>query len=94
MTVTKAEHHPNEEQTLNVTISPESNEYLFESDNEMVATISYDGKVTAKGYGKAKIIAKTEDLNKNPIFTENIITEHEKMFTEEGIPTKAIIAKL
>ena len=52
---------PNEEQTLNVTISPESNEYLFESDNEMVATISYDGKVTAKGYGKAKIVAKTED---------------------------------
>ena len=30
---------PNEEQTLNVTISPESNEYLFESDNEMVATM-------------------------------------------------------
>lgn len=52
---------PNEEQTLIVTITPESNEYLFESDNEMVATISYDGKVTAKGYGKAKIVAKTED---------------------------------
>lgn len=57
---------PNEEQTLNVTISPENNEYLFESNNEMIVTISYDGKVTAKGYGKAKIIAKTED-NKEAI---------------------------
>lgn len=40
------------------------------------------------------IIAKTEDLHNNPIFPENIETEHEKMFTEQGITTKAVIAKL
>lgn len=41
-----------------------------------------------------EIINKTEDLHNNPIFTENILTEHEKMFTEQGITTKALIAKL
>lgn len=41
-----------------------------------------------------KIINKTEDLHNFPIFKENIITEHEKMFTEQGIAIKAIIAKV
>ena len=41
-----------------------------------------------------EIISKTEDLHKNQIFPENIVTEHENMFTEQGITTKAIIAKL
>lgn len=34
----------------------------------------------------------TEDLH-NSGFTDNIVTEHEKMFTEEGITTKFLIAK-
>ena len=41
-----------------------------------------------------KIIKKTYDLHSEPIFEKNIETEHEKMFTEQGIKIKALIAKL
>ena len=41
-----------------------------------------------------EIIKKTYDLNQKPIFERNIETEHEKMFTEQGIKIKALIAKL
>ena len=37
---------------------------------------------------------KTYDLHKEPIFKNNIETEHEKMFTEQGIKIKALIAHL
>lgn len=57
---------PNEDQALNVILNPKNNEYTFESDNTSVATISSNGKVTAVNYGKAKIVAKTED-NKEAI---------------------------
>ena len=40
------------------------------------------------------IISKTYDLHKEPIFAKNIETEHEKMFSEQGIKIKALIAKL
>ena len=40
-----------------------------------------------------EIISKTYDLHGEPIFEENIITEHEKMFSDEGIKIKALIAK-
>lgn len=40
------------------------------------------------------IISKTYDLHSEPIFETNIETEHEKMFTEQGIKIKALIAKL
>lgn len=39
------------------------------------------------------IITKTYDLHNESIFEENIVTEHEKMFSEEGIKIKALIAK-
>ena len=41
-----------------------------------------------------KIINKTYDLHNEPIFEDNIITEHEKMFSDEGKKIKALIAKL
>lgn len=41
-----------------------------------------------------KIIKKTEDLHSEPDFWENIETEHEKMFSEQGIKIKAVIAKI
>lgn len=41
-----------------------------------------------------EIISKTYDLHSEPIFEKNIETEHEKMFSEEGIKIKALIAKL
>ena len=40
------------------------------------------------------IIAKTYDLHKHPIFENNIETEHEKMFSEQGIKIKALIARI
>ncbi len=40
------------------------------------------------------IVTKTYDLHSEPIFETNIETEHEKMFTEQGIKIKALIAKL
>lgn len=41
-----------------------------------------------------EIISMTYDLHSENIFEENIITEHEKMFSDEGIKIKALIAKL
>ena len=40
-----------------------------------------------------EIAQKTYDLHKENIFENNIETEHEKMFTEEGKKIKALIAK-
>ena len=42
-----------------------------------------------------EILKKTYDLHNEDIFDgENIVTEHEKMFSDEGIKIKALIAKL
>ncbi len=40
-----------------------------------------------------EILSKTYNLHSENIFTVNIETEHEKMFTEQGIKIKALIAK-
>ena len=55
---------------------------LFEASLEYFAECGFD------------IVSKTYDLHNEPIFEENIMTEHEKMFSEEGIKIKALIAKL
>lgn len=39
-----------------------------------------------------KIVSKTYDLHKESIFENNIETEHEKMFSEQGIKIKALKA--
>ena len=41
-----------------------------------------------------EIVKKTFDLHEEVDFWENIETEHEKMFSEQGIKIKALIAKL
>ena len=40
-----------------------------------------------------KIIKKTYDLHSEPNFWYNIETEHEKMFSEQGIKIKALVAR-
>lgn len=40
-----------------------------------------------------EILAKTYDLHKEDIFKNNIETEHEKMFSQQGIKIKALIAR-
>lgn len=64
-------------------------EIYFKTDNDELfkATLEY---LSESGF---QVIAKTYDLHREPIFEENIITEHEKMFSEDGIPIKALIAK-
>ena len=41
-----------------------------------------------------EILKKTYNLHEEPIFERNIETEHEKMFSEQGIRIKALITKL
>ena len=41
-----------------------------------------------------EIISKTYDLHQELIFEKNIETEHEKMFSEQGIKIKALIARI
>ena len=41
-----------------------------------------------------KIEKITRDLQKEPDFWENIETEHEKMFSEQGIKIKAVICQI
>lgn len=57
------------------------NDELFEASQEYLQNSGFE------------MIDKTYDLQTEPIFKENIITEHEKMFSEEGIKIKALIAK-
>ena len=40
-----------------------------------------------------EVLKKTYDLHIEPIFEKNIETEHEKMFSEQGIKIKALIAR-
>lgn len=42
---------------------------------------------------KFEIISSTYDLEKNDIFKNNIETEHEKMFKDDNLKIKALIAK-
>ena len=63
-------------------------EIYFKTDDENLfnASIKY---LEQSGF---EIISKTYDLHTNPIWENNIETEHEKMFEEQGITTKALIA--
>ena len=64
-------------------------EIYFKTDDEDLfnASIKY---FEESGF---EITSKTYNLKEEPIWENNIETEHEKMFEEKGIPTKAIIAK-
>ena len=65
-------------------------EIYFKTDDDDLfeASISY---LEDSGF---KIIKKTYDLHQEPIFEKNIQTEHEQMFSKQGIKIKALIAKL
>lgn len=64
-------------------------EIYFKTDNDELFEASLEYLQNC-GF---QIIAQTKDLHNAPIFEENIVTEHEKMFSEEGIAIKAFIAK-
>lgn len=70
-------------------LQPKAEIYFKTDDDELFeASIHY---LEESGF---EIIDKTENLHDKPIFQENIETEHEKMFSEQGIKIKALIARL
>lgn len=68
----------------------ENGEVFFKTDdNELFeASLCY---FEESGF---EVLKKTYDLHSEPIFNQNIETEHEMMFSEHGICIKACIAKL
>ena len=71
-------------------ILSEDGEIYFKTDDDDLFNSSL-GYFEESGF---KIISKTFDLHNEPIFENNIETEHEKMFSEQGIKIKALIAKM
>ena len=67
----------------------EDGEIYFKTDDDMLFN---DSLIYFEEAG-FKIIKKTFDLENEVGFWNNIETEHEKMFKEEGIKIKALIAK-
>ena len=68
----------------------ENGEIYFKTDDDDLFNSSL-GYFEESGF---EIISKTYDLHKESIFENNIETEHEKMFSEQGIKIKALIAKI
>lgn len=71
------------------TFLKENGEIYFKTDDDnlFVDSLNYLEK---SGF---KIVRHTYDLEKEPSFWENIETEHEKMFKQQGIKIKAVIAR-
>ena len=72
------------------TFLKENAEIYFKTDDDSLfdASLNY---LTETGF---EIIKQTRNLHSDNIFERNIETEHEKMFSEQGIKIKALIAKL
>ena len=68
----------------------QSGEIYFKTDSDelLEATLEYLKE------SNFNIVSITYNLHDENIFEENIITEHEKMFSDEGIKIKALIAKI
>ncbi len=71
-------------------LNKEKGEILFKTDNDELFNESIE-YFENTGF---EIIKKTYDLHNEMIFEDDIRTEHENMFSEEGIKIKALIAKL
>lgn len=72
------------------TFLKEKGEIYFKTDDDELFEASLEYFKEAN----FKIEKLTYDLHKEQIFEENIETEHEKMFSAEGIKIKALIAML
>lgn len=72
------------------TFLADDGEIYFKTDDDDLfnSTLTY---LEESGF---KIISKTYDLHQEPIFERNIETEHEKMFSSQGIKIKALIAQI
>lgn len=70
-------------------LKPNAEVYFKTDDDEL-----FDASLTYFEESGFEIIKKTYNLHQESIFEKNIETEHEKMFSEQGIKIKALIAKL
>ena len=69
----------------------QGNEIYFKTDDDEL----FEDSLKYFEEAGFEILNRTYDLHKEDILDgKNIITEHEKMFSEEGIKIKALIAKL
>ncbi len=81
--------HTKQLEKYKIFLKPKGEIYFKTDDNGLFnASIKYFEE------SNFDIISKTYDLHKEPIWENNIETEHEKMFEEQGIKTKALIARL
>ena len=81
--------HPKQLEKYKIFLKPGGEIYFKTDDIHLFeASINYFEEASFE------ITKKTYDLKNEPIWENNIETEHEKMFEEQGIPTKALIAKL
>ena len=71
------------------TFLSQNGEIYFKTDDDDLFNSSL-GYFEEAGF---EILNKTYDLHAEPIWKNNIETEHEKMFSEQGIKIKALIAK-
>ena len=67
----------------------DNGEIFFETDDDGL----FNDSITYFKQMKFEIEKITYDLESEPDFWDNIVTEHEKMFMEQGIKIKALIAK-
>lgn len=79
--------HSRQLQQYKIFLNPKGEIYFKTDDDELFeASLEYFNE------SGLDIIKTTYDLHSEPIFEENIETEHEKMFSAEGIKIKALIA--
>jgi len=71
------------------TFLKQDGEIYFKTDDDDL----FNASLTYFEESGFEIIKKTYDLHGEEDFWENIETEHEKMFSEQGIKIKAVIAK-
>ena len=72
------------------TFLAEGGEIYFKTDDDEL----FEGSLGYFEESGFTIVKKTYDLHVEPIWENNIETEHEKMFSEQGIKIKALIAKV
>lgn len=72
------------------TFLAEGGEIYFKTDDDEL----FEGSLGYFEESGFTIVKKTYDLYAQPIWENNIETEHEKMFSEQGIKIKALIAKV
>jgi len=81
--------HTNQLEKYKIFLKPDGEIYFKTDDDEL-----FESSLNYFKEAGFKIVKKTYDLHEEPKFWDNIETEHEIIFSNEGIKIKALIAKL